>query len=79
MPKISTPKQDRRVSVNLTPELNEKLVALANFKGERPAVLARRILAEYFDANADIIAAALKAGNAYQQSLEELRESYADN
>lgn len=79
MPKIFTPKKDKRVSICLTPDLDEKLVALANFKGERPAVLARKILTEYFDANADKIKEAMKVANAYQQSLEELRGTYADS
>ena len=69
---VETPK-DRRVVLSLTPDQQARLYALASIEGTPAAVCARDIVERYMDTRADEIEAALQANDAFQKSLNQIR------
>jgi hypothetical protein len=75
MPKlIEKPLQEKRIALSLTQDINSKLCALARVEGLKPAVFARKILNDYFDAHASEVAEALEAEKVYQEKIKNIRD-----
>ena len=76
---IDKPAKEKRLGFALTAAEFDDFAQLAKIEGVQPAVLVRRIVFDYLDARADLIAEARRAEAAYQESLKRIRGSYAAN